>query len=189
MLFYPIFVKTPYMKTPLRIFLLIFFLIEQTSSFAQLTMVNEPDKPSVQAAEMTKYGKLNAQLYTGKVSVSIPIYVYRDSRFSIPISLDYSYNGLVANHQAGIVGLGWSLSCGGVITREVRGIPDELSGTFNQITTSDYNTNDLLGFDYIPSGPALSLLYQSMTQSLSFLMASGFCSVGILKPPFSPSLF
>ena len=120
-------------------------------------MVNEPDKPSVQAAEMTKYGKLDAQLYTGRFSVSIPIYVYRDSRFSMPLSLDYSYNGLLANRPAGIVGLGWSLVCGGAITREVRGIPDELSGTFNQITTSDYNTNDLFGFDYIPSGSQLQM--------------------------------
>lgn len=156
------------MKTSLHIFLLLFLLVGQTSSFAQLTMVNEPDKPSVQAAEMTKYGKLNAQLYTGRVSVSIPIYVYRDSRFTIPISLDYSYNGLVANRQAGIVGLGWSLGCGGAITREVRGIPDELSGTFNQITSTDYNTCDLLGFDYIPSGSQLQMpLYEVITRPSS----------------------
>lgn len=120
-------------------------------------MVNEPDKPSVQAAEMTKYGKLNAQLYTGRVSVSIPIYVYRDSRFTIPISLDYSYNGLVANRQAGIVGLGWSLGCGGAITREVRGIPDELSGQFKEISGNYYDTRDLKGFDYIPAGANLNI--------------------------------
>lgn len=120
-------------------------------------MVNEPDKPSVQAAEMTKYGKLNAQLYTGRVSVSIPIYVYRDSRFTIPISLDYSYNGLVANRQAGIVGLGWSLGCGGAITREVRGIPDELSGQFKEISGNYYDTRDLKGFDYIPAGANLNV--------------------------------
>ncbi|MBR5074252.1 MAG: hypothetical protein IKX26_03375 [Bacteroidales bacterium] len=133
------------------------FPVTVVESYAQLALVNEPDKPSVQAAEMTKYGKLNAQLYTGKVSVSIPIYVYRDSRFSIPISLDYSYNGLVANRQAGIAGLGWSLSCGGVITREVRGIPDELLGSFNKHTSSDVITLNLLGFDYIPSGSQLQM--------------------------------
>ena len=35
------------MKPSSRIILLLFLLFEQTSSFAQLTLVNEPDKPSV----------------------------------------------------------------------------------------------------------------------------------------------
>ena len=144
------------MKPSLRTFLLLFLLLGQISSYAQLTLVNEPDKPSAQAAEMTRYGKLNAQLYTGCFSVSIPLYVYRDSRFSLPLSLDYSYNGLVANRQAGIVGLGWSLGCGGAITREVRGIPDELRGSFKQSVLPGYDTRDLLGFDYIPSGSQLN---------------------------------
>ena len=126
--------------------------------FAQLTLVNELDKPSVQAAEMTRYGKLNPQLYTGKVSVSIPIYFYRDSRFTIPVSLEYSYNGLVANRQAGIVGLGWTLNAGGCITREVRGIPDELYGKFRDVSGTPFDTRDLHGFDYIPTGSDLSAI-------------------------------
>ena len=131
--------------------------------FAQLTLVNEPDKPSVQAAEMTKYGKYDAQLYTGRVSVSVPIYVYRDSRFTIPVSLEYSYNGLVANRQAGIVGLGWTLNAGGCITREVRGIPDELYGTFRDVSGNPFDTRDLHGFDYIPHESDLpNLLYEGI---------------------------
>lgn len=71
-------------------------------SSAQLALVNEPDKPSVQAAEMTRYGKYNAQLYTGRLSLNIPVYVYRDADFTIPVSLSYSYNGLVVNRQPGV---------------------------------------------------------------------------------------
>lgn len=120
------------------------------TSYAQLTLVNEPDKPSVQASEMTRYGKLTPQLYTGRASVTIPIYTYRNSRFTIPISLDYSYNGLKPNSQTGILGLGWTLNCGGSITREVRGIPDELRGTFKRTSSDPSYTSDLLGFDYLP---------------------------------------
>lgn len=154
------------MKIFLRIILPIIVIgIALPKSYAQLTLVNEPDKPSVQAAEKTRYGKLNAQLYTGKISVSIPIYVYRDSRFSIPISLDYSYNGLVPNRQAGIVGLGWSMMCAGAITREVRGIPDELMGNFHFVTDPDFELRDLYGFDYIPEGSSpQSFIYEGIQQ-------------------------
>lgn len=38
------------------------FPVTVIESYAQLTLVNEPDKPSVQAAEMTKYGKLSLGL-------------------------------------------------------------------------------------------------------------------------------
>ena len=61
---------------------------------AQLTVVNEPQTPSVQASEMTKYGKQDVNLYTGELSLNIPLYTYRDDDFTIPISLSYSYNGL-----------------------------------------------------------------------------------------------
>ena len=49
-------------KTVLKILLLlpVIFAITVSESYAQMTLVNEPDKPSVQASEMTKYGKLNA---------------------------------------------------------------------------------------------------------------------------------
>lgn len=142
------------MRTIFRTLTLILCLIGfyPLTSYAQLTLVNEPDKPSVQASEMTRYGKLTPQLYTGKVSVSIPLYTYRNSRFTLPISLDYSYNGLKPNSQTGILGLGWTLNCGGSITREVRGIPDELQGSFNYpiINSNTWTTRDVLGFDYLP---------------------------------------
>ena len=140
------------MRTIFRTLTLILCLIGfyPLTSYAQLTLVNEPDKPSVQASEMTRYGKLTPQLYTGKVSVTVPIYTYRNSRFTLPISLDYSYNGLIPNRQTGILGLGWTLSCAGSITREVRGIPDELQGSFNYSTSTSWTARDVLGFDYLP---------------------------------------
>ena len=139
------------MKTINKLFCLILLSISIIHhSYAQLTLVNEPDKPSVQASEMTRYGKLTPQLYTGKVSVTIPLYTYSNSRFTLPISLNYSYNGLVPNRQTGILGLGWTLNCGGSITREVRGIPDELWGTFKCVASDPSNTRDVHGFDYLP---------------------------------------
>lgn len=137
------------MKPSSRIILLLFLLFEQTSSFAQLTLVNEPDKPSVQASEMTKYGRFNPQLYSGRLSLNIPIYVYRDVDFTLPISLSYNYNGLVVNKQPGVAGLGWVLECGGYITREVFGIPDESIGEYHSsvLPGGVISSQPLNGFD------------------------------------------
>lgn len=82
-------------------------------------------RPSAQAYEMTKYGSLTPSLYTGTFQYSLPIYTYKDEDFEIPVSLDYSFNGYRPSQPSGTVGLGWTLNCGGVITREVVGFPDE----------------------------------------------------------------
>ena len=81
--------------------------------------------PSVESFALTKYGIVSPSLYTGTMSYSVPLFTYSDFDFSIPISVDYNYNGYRPAMASGSVGLGWALNCGGVITREVRGIPDE----------------------------------------------------------------
>lgn len=72
-----------------------------------------------------QYGNFDTNPYTGTVSVSIPIYTYEDPDFKFPISLHYGSNGMVPNRIPGIVGHDWNLNIGGVITRTVRGIPDD----------------------------------------------------------------
>ena len=81
--------------------------------------------PSVEAWQMTRYGNLTPSLYTGAMTFSLPLYTYEDPDFTIPISLEYSFDGYRPAQHSGTVGYGWYLNCGGVITREVRGIPDE----------------------------------------------------------------
>ena len=81
--------------------------------------------PSVEAWQMTRYGNLTPSLYTGAMTFSLPLYTYEDPDFTIPISLEYSFDGYRPGQHSGTVGYGWYLNCGGVITREVRGLPDE----------------------------------------------------------------
>lgn len=81
--------------------------------------------PSVEAWQMTRYGNLTPSLYTGAMTYSIPLYTYEDPDFTIPISLEYSFDGYRPSQHSGTVGYGWYFNCGGVITREVRGVPDE----------------------------------------------------------------
>jgi hypothetical protein len=81
--------------------------------------------PSPEVWGFMKYGNQSAELYTGKATVSIPIYTYQDTDFTLPLSIDYTSDGYKPNTQTGILGLGWTLNAGGCITREMRGIPDE----------------------------------------------------------------
>jgi YD repeat-containing protein len=77
-----------------------------------------------------KYGNVPVDMYTGAVNVSIPIYTYKDNDFEIPISIDYVSQGYIPNMPAGSLGVGWFLNAGGMITREVRDMPDEYYHTY-----------------------------------------------------------
>ncbi len=71
--------------------------------------------------------KVAANLYTGSLMVSVPIFTYKDKDFEMPISIEYISNGL-KSEPIGHLGLGWNLNVGGCITRQIKGIPDEESG-------------------------------------------------------------
>ena len=140
----------------LRLLLLSFLLLSTHSLWAQLSLGSEPQQATPQAAEMTRYGNHGVNLYTGRLSVSIPIGEYRDKDFSIPVSLEYNYNGMRPNEQAAEPGLGWMLSCGGMITREVVGLADEGEGGSGNRQFKFYTPSGnavettLLPFDNIP---------------------------------------
>ena len=91
--------------------------------------------PSVEAWQMTRCGNLLPSLYTGAMTFSLPLMTYSDPDFTIPVTLEYSFDGYKPGQHSGSVGYGWYLDCGGVITREVRGIPDE--GDPNQRDNSE----------------------------------------------------
>jgi len=107
------------------VFLSYIILLSSIFSFAQVRLSNEPARPSAEAWQMTRYGDVASSLYTGTMALSVPVYTYKDPDFEIPISLEYSSNGCVPNVRAGVLGPDWSLNAGGVITREIRGFPDE----------------------------------------------------------------
>ena len=81
--------------------------------------------PSAETFQISKYGNVKPSMYTGAMEYQLPIYCYSDPDFNMPVSLDYHFDGYRPAQHSGIVGYGWALSCGGVITREIRGIPDE----------------------------------------------------------------
>ncbi|MDH7447547.1 hypothetical protein [Aquimarina sp. 2201CG14-23] len=80
---------------------------------------------SPEAASIAKYGQVPVGLFTGTPQINVPIYTFKSGSLTVPISLNYSSNGIRVDEYASSVGLGWNLSAGGVITRSVNGQRDE----------------------------------------------------------------
>ncbi|MCK4664666.1 MAG: hypothetical protein KAT68_17485 [Bacteroidales bacterium] len=85
--------------------------------------------PSPTASALGKYAEIPVKTYTGVPQINIPIYNIEVRNLSLPISLSYHSSGIKVEEEASWVGLGWSLNAGGVITRTVKGLPDDLYGT------------------------------------------------------------
>lgn len=86
--------------------------------------------PMPEASSLGKYGEQNISLYTGKVNVSIPIYQISSHDIHLPISISYATGGVKVQDMASQVGLEWTLNASGVITRSVKGGPDDGGGGF-----------------------------------------------------------
>lgn len=111
------------MKTRLSLLCLVLSLLGaglQAQTFAPLSPYGNIT-PSMETFTMTRYGALVPSLYTGALTFSVPVYTYSDPDYTIPVSLEYSYDGSKPSQHSGALGLGWSLNCVGVTTRKIRG--------------------------------------------------------------------
>ena len=83
--------------------------------------------PSPEAGAITQYGNQEINESTGKVSTTIPLYTYSAGQLQVPISLNYTGNGVKVNDVPTWTGMNWVLNAGGVITRTVNHRADELA--------------------------------------------------------------
>jgi YD repeat-containing protein len=82
--------------------------------------------PSPEATQLGIYGNVSPDLQTGAVQLSIPLVTAQSRQLSLPISLNYHYTGLLVDEMPSWVGLGWTLSAGGIVTRTIQGTADEV---------------------------------------------------------------
>lgn len=99
--------------------------------FATLAQTIELDPPEIfpaapSASELGKFGSYPVNLSTGLPQIEIPLYTIQSGDLQIPIKLMYHASGIKVNQTSSWVGLGWSLSTGGLISLETRDTPDEL---------------------------------------------------------------
>jgi hypothetical protein len=94
--------------------------------------------PSPEAASLGKFTEVPVSHYTGVPNISIPIYTINAKGISIPIGLSYHARGIQVGEMPSKVGLGWALSYGGSMSRQIRDNADESAhGYFNNASTID----------------------------------------------------
>jgi len=83
--------------------------------------------PSPTVAALMKYEEIPVSNYTGVPSVNIPLFDYSfpSQKIGLNISLSYHSSSTKLDEVASDIGLGWSFTGGGSISRTVLGMPDE----------------------------------------------------------------
>lgn len=105
------------------------FLILSFHSFGQESFpgLNKTSVPSPDAGSIVKSANIPISYYTGIPSVTIPLWEMTGRKLKLDLSLQYHASGIKVEDISGWVGLGWSLNSGGVVSRTVRGIADDLN--------------------------------------------------------------
>lgn len=108
-------------------FLIVFMFVELSlSGFGQ-----QVTTPEVYSMKQDVFNTTN--LYTGSVSINIPLCDIKTRDIKIPVSLSYiGGSGFQPANPYSSAGLGWRVCVGGAITRTVHGSTDEYPDTENQ---------------------------------------------------------
>ena len=91
----------------------------ETSILQNIVLPSSPE-----AASLGKYGDFSFSHYTGTANITIPIYSIPAHDLSLDIKLNYGTGGLKVQDEGTWVGMEWTLTAGGVVTRSTRGNPD-----------------------------------------------------------------
>jgi YD repeat-containing protein len=123
---------------------LLFLFLFETVSAQNLNPLNFTNiiPPSPEVSALGKYVNTPISYSTGLPEISIPLYTVQTGNLSVPISLSYHASGLRVEEAATWVGLGWSLSFGGSVSRVVRGLPDDIGNGGFMYTA--YNVDTML---------------------------------------------
>lgn len=133
------------MRTCLKLILTTIVLLSygnvytQSTDYQRLADLKNVIPPSPNSSSLGEYADWPVHEYTGVPSISIPIYEVKSSSISMPISLSYHAGGIKVGDIASWAGLAWTLNAGGVITRSVRGLPDEYSPGGYLLLRQNYN--------------------------------------------------
>lgn len=102
--------------------------------------VREPAFYSPQVMELMRYDNhATINPNTGCVTPTINLIHYQDKDFDFPISISYNSSGFRPRNIDNYVGRDWMLNAGGVVYRQVNGIPDDFSAYKE-------NPNDAYGY-------------------------------------------
>ncbi|MBP4139153.1 DUF5977 domain-containing protein [Flavobacterium geliluteum] len=141
------------MKKIIPNFLLIF--VFWSTSYSQQNTLN-PDlltfPVSPEVSRLGTFGEIPVNLFYGRLEKNIELFNSNIGDFNLPIQLSYNYAGNRLEETPSIIGLGWQLNLGGVVSREVRGLPDEHPRGYNntavKVIVNDYINSNTITDNY-----------------------------------------
>lgn len=92
------------------------------SGFSQKMPNISPPPPDVHS--LYKFTEIPVSHTTGVPNINVPIHEIKLKDFTLPISINYHSSGIIIDEIASDIGLGWSLSAGGLISQIAIGKPD-----------------------------------------------------------------
>jgi len=90
----------------------------------EVSWLNNFQSPT--AAALVSATTTPISLFTGVPSIEIPLYKVNIGDIPLELKLKYDASGIRVNSHPGPVGQNWVLEAGGIITRSIQGLPDEL---------------------------------------------------------------
>lgn len=124
-------------------------------------------QPTAQSWQITHFSGNDPADGTGMMNETIPLFHYSDPDFDFPLSLCYSFGGYRPSQGSGTLGYGWTLGCGGAVTRIVRGAPDEQNGPYDDSMIYGYLHTDEVKFtqENTPAAYEGNMVLSSMWRS------------------------
>ncbi|RPD43129.1 hypothetical protein [Chitinophaga barathri] len=112
---------------------IIHFLFAIVATLPLSAQIPEPLRsiPTPNAFSFQEYGKHDVSHFSGTPDIRVPLANIAVKTGSIDMSLSYNATGFRPDVHASWVGTNWNLNLGGVITRQVNGLPDEFSYFMN----------------------------------------------------------
>jgi len=166
--------------------IILLLLIYSSNIYSQYDPKPKTTKPSPDALSIGKFGEVPVDLFTGRVNINIPIYTIKEYDIEIPVSISYHGGGIKVNEEAEPIGLGWTLNVGGVISRSMCGMPDELNST--EAVGYDYMNNSISGHqgysnrrEFVDVLTKRSLDYNPMEKYRFNLNNNSDCYLGFLS--------
>jgi YD repeat-containing protein len=144
---------------PLLLLALCSKVISSTAQVTNLSYVPTVVPQSPNSAAFSKYGDYPVNMFSGVPEISIPLYTVESGGLKVPITLSYHASGIKVTDVASWVGLGWSLSAGGSVTRNILGgRPDENGGYLvNYKDPSTIHTTVNSDLDYLYQAQVLRI--------------------------------
>ncbi len=107
--------------------------------------------PSPEAAALIKHSQMDVSLYTGAPNISVPFHTISYKGVNVSVGISYNSGGIKVGDIASWAGLGWNLNAGGLVSRSIRGIPDD--AITNGYMSTTYTVEDLFQRDPNSTGP------------------------------------